>query len=78
MELSSLDVERLRVLYSKKTQELKDALLAGALWHEVEPQRKAVTDIGIVLHKKLLEAGTISPAEFAVRKDDFNSSRSED
>ena len=62
-----MDELSLRTLYSAKTRELEQALLSGALWHEIEEQRKAVTEIGIALHRKLLEKGKVSPADFAIR-----------
>lgn len=68
MELNNLDVTTLRILYIQRTEELRDALLSGLLWNELEMQRNAVTEIGIALHKKLLENGSVSPADFAIRK----------
>lgn len=65
-----MDVESLRILYAKKNRELLDALLDGALWQDVENQRKAVTEIGVLLQKKLQEKGKVSPAEFSIRNPD--------
>jgi hypothetical protein len=67
MDFNQMDEQSLRALYSKKTLELEDALLSGALWHEIEAQRKDVVDISIALHKKISENGKVTPADFAIR-----------
>ncbi len=64
LDLSSLDLSTLKVMYQKEEEELKTKLLNGALWHEVKEQRKRVTELSIALHNKhfyLLDG--LNPAE---------------
>ena len=61
IELSSMDAEALRNLYVKAAAELKDALLNGASWQEVQQHRKFVTQLSMALHTRI--AASSNPAE---------------
>ena len=63
LHLSNLDLDTLKDMYEKSQAELTSSLLSGALWTEVKEQRKKLTEIAIVLHKKAQAMG-LNPAEF--------------
>jgi len=47
--LESLDVNMLKSLYERETDELNASLLNGISWNELKDQRKKVTDIAMAL-----------------------------
>ncbi|HEU4469547.1 MAG TPA: hypothetical protein VFR58_00565 [Flavisolibacter sp.] len=59
----NLDLETLVALYEKESSALNTKLLNGAQWHELKDQRKKVTSLAIVLHRKKQAAGLIGPAD---------------
>ena len=52
-DLHTLDLSILKALYDGECKELERKLLHGALWEEVEQQRKKVSEISMILHKKI-------------------------
>jgi hypothetical protein len=52
-DLHTLDLSILKVLYDGECKELERKLLHGALWEELEQQRKKVSEISMILHKKI-------------------------
>ena len=70
-ELKGLDGESLRTLYDKETRELHVKLLSGATWEELGEQRKKVTKLAIILHKRSRNESTSGhPAAFTSRLTD--------
>ena len=63
LSLSNLDLDTLKAMYDKGQAELTSSLLSGALWNDLKEQRKKLTEIAIVLHKKAQALG-LNPAEF--------------
>ena len=53
IDLSTLDLDLLKKLYTREAYDLHAALLDGASWQEVEDHRKIVTALGTELHKRL-------------------------
>jgi len=62
LPLSNLDLDTLKAMYEKAQAELTASLLSGTLWNEVKEQRKKLTEIAIVLHKKAQAMG-LNPAD---------------
>jgi hypothetical protein len=61
---SALDMNVLKALYEKESNELRGKLLEGISWSELRDQRKKVTRLAVVLHKKLRKVtATMNPAE---------------
>ena len=61
--LSNLDLDTLKAMYEKGQAELTSSLLSGALWNELKEQRKKLTEVAIMLHKKAQIMG-LDPADF--------------
>ncbi|MFL5809582.1 MAG: hypothetical protein ACJ749_08675 [Flavisolibacter sp.] len=51
-ELSNLDLYTLKAMYDHQEAELTSKLLSGALWNELKEERRKLTEIAIVMHKK--------------------------
>jgi hypothetical protein len=66
--LNDLDVDTLRNMYEKESANLKSALLSGTSWADLKDQRQKVTELSIVLHKKI-HASTGNPAESTDRSE---------
>lgn len=64
---NDLELEALRALFEKETARLQNALLNGCSWEEVREQRQKVTDLSIILHKKI--SSSINPAESTDRSE---------
>ena len=47
--LECLDVNMLKSLYERETDDLNEALLNGVSWNDLKDQRKKVTDIAMAL-----------------------------
>ena len=62
-DLSRLDIDTLRDLYSKESSLLERALLHGASWKNVEKQRNKITELSLEIYKKL----NAHPAEGRLR-----------
>ena len=65
-DFSYHDLESLKVLLEKESEELKAKLLSGASWEEVKSQRLRVTELSIALYKTL-SPPSFNPAEFNQR-----------
>ncbi len=59
---NEFDVDTLRKLYEQESSSLKGALLQGISWNDLKDQRQKVTELSIILHKKI-HAATGNPAE---------------
>ena len=64
-DFSHHDLESLKTLYEKESEELRTRLLSGALWEEVKDQRLRVTELSIALYSKLPLEAKGHPAEFS-------------
>ena len=67
MNWSEMDVEALRDAYERESAKLKISLLNGSSWEEMKDQRKKVTELAIVLHKKINNSH--NPAESTDRSE---------
>lgn len=67
IDLSSLDLEQLKTIYEKADADLKNALLGGDSWKDVQDKRKTVTELAILMHKKRFFYGLSSPADTPLR-----------
>ena len=61
--LSNLDLDTLKAMYEKGQAELNSSLLSGAAWNDLKEERKKLTEIAILLHKKAQAMG-LNPADF--------------
>ena len=64
---NDLELEALRVLFERETARLQNSLLSGCSWEEVKDQRQKVTELSIILHKKL--SSSTNPAESTDRSE---------
>lgn len=60
------DLDTLKSLYEKEEADLTDSLLKGVSWESLRDQRRSVTELAIVIHKKMTNTG--NPAEVDTRK----------
>jgi hypothetical protein len=60
------DLGTLKSLYEKEKADLTDSLLKGVSWESLRDQRRSVTELAIVIHKKMTNTG--NPAEVNTRK----------
>ena len=63
-ELWKLDTDALKLMYDQHQKELKEALLEGIDWKEVQDKRKLVTELCIILYNRTIST---NPAEFNTR-----------
>ncbi|RYF83719.1 MAG: hypothetical protein EON98_10045 [Chitinophagaceae bacterium] len=63
-ELWKLDTDALKLMYDQHQKELKEALLEGTDWKEVQDKRKLVTELSIILYHRTIST---NPAEFNTR-----------
>ncbi|MGZ5287294.1 MAG: hypothetical protein ACXWB9_08930 [Flavisolibacter sp.] len=63
--LMALDLKTLKVLHDREASKLKNALINGASWEDLQDQRSLVTEITIVIHQKRMSS--FNPAESSSR-----------
>lgn len=51
--LSEFDLPTLRRLHEQEMDRLHTQLMNGAQWHEVQEQKRKVTDLTLAIHQKL-------------------------
>jgi len=51
-ELYGLDLDTLQALYQEEADRLKDELLAGVPWDNLQEQKIKVTELAITIHRK--------------------------
>lgn len=56
--LSDLDLDELKSMFESESNLLHQQLLNGAQWAEVKEQKKKVTAISVLIHKKEKSANT--------------------
>lgn len=61
-ELWSQDLDSLNQMFVNESNSLKEALLQGAAWEEVEDKRKLLTQLSLVIDRKK-EGINYNPAE---------------
>ena len=66
LDLSCLDVESIRTLYNKNLSMLHEKLLSGAEWNDTSDLRNFVTQLEILLDKKIRHTDSIYNPEFQV------------
>ena len=64
LDLSCLDVESIRVLYNKNLAMLQEKLLSGAEWNETSDLRNFVTQLEILLDKKIRYTDSVFNPEY--------------
>ncbi|MDB5195816.1 MAG: hypothetical protein JWP88_186 [Flaviaesturariibacter sp.] len=52
-ELRLLDLDTLKLMYAAETDKLKDSVLTGAQWDQVQEQRHRLIDFEIALYHKM-------------------------
>ncbi|HEX2533164.1 MAG TPA: hypothetical protein VHK69_05485 [Chitinophagaceae bacterium] len=67
IQLSTLDLDTLQVMYARKEQELSQLLISGALWKETEGHRNLLTGIAQAMHWKVHGLAGSHPAEYGTR-----------
>jgi hypothetical protein len=63
--LFALELDQLKKLQEEAAAELTRLLLNGALWHEVREQKNKVTELSIVIHKKIAAANNMDPGNIS-------------
>jgi hypothetical protein len=61
-ELCRLDLETLKNMYAGEADKLKQSLLGGSAWEEVQECRHRVTRLEAALYQKI-RTGNFNPAE---------------
>ena len=61
-KLVNLELDTLKDMYANAAVKLKDALLEGAEWQQVQEYRHDVTELEIALYNKIRSVG-LNPAE---------------
>jgi hypothetical protein len=62
-KLVNLELETLKDMFSDAAVRLKEALLEGASWDELQAYRRDVTELEIALYNKI-RSYELNPAEF--------------
>ena len=65
-DFSRYELEGLKALYKKESDELKTRLLNGALWEDVKDQRLTVKELSMALYQKIQSIQGANPAEFSL------------
>ena len=65
-KLVNLELETLKDMFSNAATRLKEALLEGASWDELQEYRRDVTELEIALYNKV-RSTQLNPAEFGNR-----------
>jgi len=68
IDLNNLSLTELENLHSKVSGSLETALLSGASWEEVQSQRKIVTELAVLIHKRRYPLENGNPAEIGSRR----------
>lgn len=63
-ELRFLDLDTLKQMYATETDKLKDCVLTGAQWEQVQEQRHRLIDFEIALYQKMRYAQGSAPRFF--------------
>jgi hypothetical protein len=69
-DLRGLDIETLKEIYTVENDKLQKALLNGSRWEDMKEQRSTVTEISIMIHKRLYPNFFDNPAEYPSREDE--------
>jgi hypothetical protein len=68
-DFASFGLEQLIDMYCNAENELKQALIDGALWEEVRDKRAVVTKLAQVIYNKRTELDNGTPADTQIRCD---------
>jgi hypothetical protein len=67
IDFSGLDIDHLQMIRIKAENDLKEALLSGASWEEVQKKSELVVSLSILIDKKELLPGQSTPADHSFR-----------
>ena len=66
-DLKGLDLETLKKLYTVENNKLQEALINGSKWEDMKEQRTNVTELAIMIHKRMYPNFFDNPAEYPSR-----------
>jgi hypothetical protein len=66
-DLRGLDLETLKKLYTVENSKLQEALINGSKWEDMKEQRTTVTELSIMIHKRMYPNFFDNPAEYPSR-----------
>lgn len=70
INLEALDVSILEKLFQEEESKLSASLLSGASWESLLDQRKVVTELATIIHKKRYPLKVFNPAEFSFNRNE--------